>query len=313
MKNSKYAALVMMLVLMLSAVLPFQIVAQTQAPAQSAAVSAVDSLGTPVSLAKPAERVVSLAPGITEVLFAMGAGKTVVGNTTYCDYPQEALSVPKVGGFSAKSMSVEKIVALKPDLVVTSGKIHKAVADELLKYGIAIFAYAPNTFAEIARDMAALGRLTGNLEQARSAGAEMLTKIAAVQTKVASIAADKRISVFWETYDEPLMTCGASTFQHAMIETAGGVDIFSDLPGAWPTISQEEVIKRMPQVIAGADDHGDKMTVEQVSRRPGWNLIPAVKNSRIFLLPSALVSRPTPRLAQGVERMAAYLYPTLFR
>lgn len=288
------------------------IAAQTQA-GSNLTVSAVDSTGVNVVLPRPASRIVSLAPGITEVLFAIGAGNTVVGNTTYCDYPKEALSVPKVGGFSAKSMSIEKILALRPDLVITSGKIHKAVADELVRYGIAIFAYAPNTFAEIARDMAALGIITGNLDKARAVGAEMMGRISAVQAKVAGVEAGRRISVFWETYDEPLMTCGASTFQHALIEAAGGVDIFSDLPGAWPTISQEEVIKRMPQVIAGADDHGDKMTIEQVARRPGWNLIPAVQKGRIFLLPSAVVSRPTPRLATGVELMAAYLYPGLFR
>ncbi|MGB9686449.1 MAG: ABC transporter substrate-binding protein [Rectinema subterraneum] len=284
---------------------------QTQA-VSGPSVSGKDSLGTIVTLKAEARRVVSLAPAVTEVLFAVGAGDRIVGNTTYCDYPADAKSIEKIGGFSAKSMSIEKIISLKPDLVISSGNIHKPVTDELVRYGIPVFAYAPNTFEEIARDIQAIGVLVGKAQKAQSVVTSMLDSIAFVQKKVDAIPSDQRLTVFWEVYDSPLMTCGAATFQHALVQAAGGIDIFSDLPGFWPKVSAEEVIKRAPQVIMGAEDHGDAMSIELIAKRPGWSQIPAVKNGRIILLPSGVVSRPSPRLADGVLMAARALYPALF-
>ena len=123
---------------------------------------------------------------------------------------------------------------------------------------------------------------------------------------------DQRPSVFWEVYHEPLMTCGAATFQHAIVEAAGGLDIFSDLKGSWPRVSSEEVIARSPQVIMGADDHGEALEYESIAARPGWLQIPAVKNRRIILLPTYLVSGPGPRIVHGIYLAAKALHPRLF-
>lgn len=273
-------------------------------------VKAVDSLGKMVSLPKAAGRVVSLSPASTEVLFAIGA--KVVGDTTYCVYPPEALDVERVGGFSANSMSIEKILSLRPDLVVDSGAIHIAVTEELARYGIRAFSYDPASFAQIADGIIAIGTLTGKREAAAAVASAMLDKIAKVKSAVASIPADQRLSVFWEVYDEPLMTCGSATFQHAIVEAAGGRDIFADLPGSWPMVSAEEIIKRAPHVIMGADDHGDKLTLASVAARPGWNLVPAVRSGKVLLLPTGLVSNPGPRVADGVLAAAKALYPRLF-
>lgn len=283
-----------------------------QAAAQgSASLQAVDSLGTVVSLPKPASRVVSLSPASTEALFAVGAN--VVGVTTYCLYPPEALKAAKIGGFSADSMSIEKILSLKPDLVVSAGSFHKGVTDELARYGIRSFVYGPGDFAGIEKGILALGLLTGNAKKAEAVVSAMSASIRAVRDKVAAIPENKRLSVFWEIYDDPIMTCGASTFQHEIVEAAGGKDIFSDIQKAWPVVSSEEVIRRAPQVIMGADDHGDRLTQSSIAARPGWNLIPAVKTGRIILLPNAPVSIPGPRVAEGVLLAAKALYPELFR
>lgn len=279
-------------------------------PNPNTAFSAVDSLGATIALPRAARRVVSLAPASTELLFAIGAN--VVGDTSYCTYPPEALAVAKIGGFSAKSMSIEKIISLKPDLVISSGSIHKTVADELSRYGIPSFAYCPGSFEEIAAGIAAIGALTGTDKAAALVASVMMAKIARVRETVAAIPAGQRLSVFWEVYDEPLMTCGTATFQHAIVEAAGGRDIFSDLSGSWPRVSAEEVIKRSPQVIMGADDHGDKLTSESISSRPGWARVPAVLSKRIVLLPAAIVSGPGPRIAEGVYLAAKALYPRLF-
>lgn len=279
--------------------------------AHAAPVSSLDSLGRAVTLAAPAARVVSLSPVATETLFAVGAGAAVVGDTSYCDYPEAALALPKIGGFSAKSISVERIVALKPDLVVSGGKIHASVEEALAKLGVPCFAYSPGDFAGVARTIDALGDLVGRPAEARKASAAMLAEIARIGGVLAKAPASARPSVFWEVYDEPLMTCGSSTFQHAIVVAAGGADIFSDLPGSWPRVSAEEVIRRAPDFIMGADDHGDKMSVAQIAARPGWGGLEAVRRGRVALVPANLVSRPGPRLAEGVLAVAKILHPEL--
>lgn len=283
-----------------------------QAAAGGTRVGATDSSGRVVTLASPARRIVSISPAATELAYAVGAGAYVVGDTTYCDYPAAAVSLPKVGGFSASTISIERIVALKPDLVLTAGpKMHGAVETALSKLGIAVFAYDPVDFDGIAKGMNAMGDLVGTGEAARAASGTMLAAIEKVRSAVASVPKDRRPTVFWEVYDEPLMTCGAASFPHAIIEAAGGRDIFTDLPGAWPRVSAEEVIRRAPDYIMGADDHGDKLTVASVMARPGWSTIPAVKTGHIVLLPANIVSRASPRIAEGVLALARALYPDL--
>jgi len=287
--------------------------ALTLSAATAAPVGAIDSEGRALTLAAPATRIVSLSPAITETLFAIGAGSRVVGVTTYCDWPSAALSLPKVGGFSASTISIEKIVALKPNLVVGSGSIHRSVEEALARLGIPVFTYAPSDFEGISHEMRALGALTDSAKGAASAADAMLSTIASVRSALADLAASARPSVFWEIYDEPLMTCGSSTFQHFILEAAGGRDIFADLPGSWPRVGAEEVIQRAPAWILGADDHGDKMSVEQIASRPGWSSIPAVRNRRVVLIPAAIVSRPGPRVAEGVLAVAMILFPERFK
>jgi iron complex transport system substrate-binding protein len=278
-----------------------------------ASLSAVDTTGRVVILAAPAARIVSLSPAATEVIFAVGAGAALVGDTTYCDYPAEAARAAKVGGFAAPTISVERIVSLRPDLVITAGSMHKTIEAALARFSIPVFSYDPVDFQGIAKGMTAIGDLAGTGAAARKAASDMLAVIDRVRAAVGSVSPEKRPTVFWEIYDDPLMTCGASTFPHAIVEAAGGRDIFSDLPGAWPRVSAEEVIRRAPDYVMGADDHGDKLTAAQVQTRPGWAGVPAVRNGRIALFPADLVSRAGPRVADGVLAVAKVLYPALFR
>jgi iron complex transport system substrate-binding protein len=257
-------------------------------------------------------RVVSLSPQATESLFAIGAGAKVVGVTTYCDYPSQALGLPKIGGFSSSTISVEKIVALKPDLVVSAGAIHEKVEAALARFGIPCFQYAPKDFSGVAEGMRALGTLCGAAESADRAAGEFERAIRSVVDKTAAIPRSEKPLVYWEIYDDPLMTCGAATFQAALIEAAGGTHAFADLAGDWPRVSAEAVIARSPDWIMGADDHGDALTAESIARRPGWASLPAVKSGRIALFPAALVSRAGPRLAEGALLIARALHPGLF-
>ncbi|MGO8695353.1 MAG: ABC transporter substrate-binding protein [Rectinemataceae bacterium] len=274
-------------------------------------VSALDSLGRQVELPAPARRMVSLSPEATEAIFACGAGPALVGDTSYCDYPDAARSLPKIGGFSPETVSIEKILALRPDLVVTGGKIHAQIEAALLRLGIRVFAYEPETFVGIADGMMALGRLAGAKDAGIRAAATFTGAVEKVKYLTSSLPTWRRPKVFWEVSDEPLMTCGRESFAHQLIDAAGGRDIFSDLPGPWPVISSEEVLSRAPDYILSPDDLGDRISAAKLAARPGWAAIPAVRNHRLFLVPADLVSRAGPRLATGLLAILKVIHPEL--
>ena len=272
-----------------------------------------DDLDREVTLPALSRRIVSLAPSNTEILFAVGAGEVVVGVTKYCDYPAEAQEREQIGGFSAKTISVETIVSLEPDLVLAYGNRQQTVIEALEQVGIQVIVLAPRSFDDVYTNIQLAGRITGHEETAIQVVDDMKARIAAVADKVSAIPESERLTVFWETFDEPLMTAGPSTFTGQMIELAGGANVFADLAEDYPQISAEEVIARDPAVILGSDSHGDKLTAEQVAARPGWDQVAAVQNGRIHLIDGNVVSRAGPRLADAVEAIAQALYPEFFR
>ena len=274
--------------------------------------SITDDLGREVTIDELPQRLVSLAPSLTEVLFAVGAGPQVVGVTEYCDYPPEALSKDKIGGFSAKTISVEKIVSLKPDLVLAAGAIHQPIIDALVAIDIPVVAIDPSDIDAVYESLQLAGRLTGHGEDAARLAGEMKRRIDAVVLAARAIPPEERLRVYWQIWDEPLMTAGPSTFAGQMVELAGGINIFAELTGSYPTISAEEVVKRDPDVIMGPDTHGDKLQPEAFRQRPGWSEIKAVRDGRIHLIEGNIVSRTGPRLADALEAVAVALYPDLY-
>jgi iron complex transport system substrate-binding protein len=272
-----------------------------------------DASGRTVTLKAAPSRIVSLSPSLTEMLFAIGAGDQIVGVTTYCNYPPEALAKEKIGGYSAKTVNMEKILALQPDLVVAESSMHKDIISSLEQLGITAYAVKPNNFDDIYTSLGQLGRIAGHPDQAAAAVAAMKSRIKAVTDKVAAIPQDKRVSVFWEVWDQPLMTAGPATFTGQIIEMAGGKNVFADVTKDYPEISAEEIIKRNPAVIMGPDTHGDKLTTEQIGKRPGWESLAAVKSGRIYLINGDTSSRPGPRLALALEDIARQLYPDTFK
>jgi iron complex transport system substrate-binding protein len=271
-----------------------------------------DDLGREVTLPAMPERVVSLAPSNTEILFAVGAGDQVIGVTQYCNYPSEARDREQIGGFSAKTISVEKIVALEPDLVLAAGEIHQPVIEALDQLNVPVYSLDPNTLDDVFTGVELVGQLTGHEEEADQVVAEMKDRVESVAERVATVPKEDRLSVYWEVFDEPRMTTGPSTFTGQLIELAGGVNIFADVSEAYPQISDEEVIGRNPAVVMGPDTMGDKLTIETVAQRPGWDQVDAVQDGRIYLFDGDMVARSGPRLAQVLEVMAKALYPDLF-
>jgi iron complex transport system substrate-binding protein len=272
-----------------------------------------DDLGREVTISALPQRIVSLVPSNTEILFAVGAGKQVVGVTEYCDYPPEAQTREKIGGFSAKTISVEKIVALEPDLVFSAGEIQQSVIEALEQAEIPVFALDSEGLEGVYNDIQTVGRLTGHEGEAAKVVAEMQARVAAVTEKSQRIPEDKRPAVFYEVWHEPLMTAGPTTFIGELIELAGGKNIFADVSEEYPQVSAETVVQRDPDVILGPDSHGEELTVEKIKARPGWEDISAVQKGRIYLVNGDIVSRSGPRLADALEIIARTLHPDLFQ
>lgn len=271
-----------------------------------------DALGRQVTFNAIPERIVSIAPSTTEILFAVGAGDKVVGVTKYCNYPPEADALPEIGGYSADSISVEAIVNLTPDLVVAGTADQAPVVEALDQAGIPALVFDPKSFDEVYANIEQIGDLTGTTAQADEVVAEMRGRIQAVTEKVATVPAEERPTVFYEVFDEPLLTAGPNTFIGQMIALVGATSIFADAGEDYPTVSAEAIIERDPDAIVGPDSHGDKLTPELLAQRPGWGDLSAVKERRIYLLDGDMVSRPGPRLADATEALATVLYPEIF-
>jgi iron complex transport system substrate-binding protein len=232
-------------------------------------------------------RIVSLSPGMTETIFALGAERDLVGVTTYCDYPEAARKLPRVGDFSHPSL--ERIIALKPGLVIVNRPEQNRMQFELEAFKIPVFATEAGSLEGIYRDIVELGRRIGRSSQAESLVAGMRRKIRP--------GGGKARSVYIELSPRPLITIGRDNFLNEMVEMAGGKNIFDDLDRSYPAVSQEEVIKRDPEMIIVLHPEG-------IKDRIGWNRIRAVRENRIHQdLNQDILLRPGPRLAQGFEAL----------
>ncbi|MCL4426505.1 MAG: cobalamin-binding protein [Firmicutes bacterium] len=263
-----------------------------------------DSFNRQVRIEKAPQRIVSLAPSNTEILFALGLGDKVVGVTSYCDYPVEAKSKEKIGGFS--DPSVEKIVALKPDLVVATG-MHEKVVKQLDSLKIPVVAINPTRFAEVYGTFELLGQVTGSQKKAGEVIGEMKKKVDEITKKVGN---SPKPRVFYEVWDEPLMTAGPGTFINDLIILAGGNNIAADAQKAYPQYSLELLLQRDPEVMIFPSG---KNTPEKIMSRPGWQSLAAIKNKRVVAVDPNLVSRPGPRLVQGLELFARGIHPEVFK
>lgn len=269
----------------------------------------LDGLGRKVELREPARKVVSLSPACTEILFALGAGDAVVGVTEYCDYPAEAVSKPKVGGFSGKTISIESIVSFGPDLVIAEGGMHRRVIDLLEASGIRCYAAEAFRLADAYRVIREIGTLVGRSADAERIAYEMRSRI----DKTASIVAGfPRPSVFWIVWDDPLMTAGGRTFIADAIERAGGNSLFAGASEQYPIVSLEAVIAADPDWLLSGTDHGEKMNAKSLSQRNGWRSLTAVRENRIALIHADSINRAAPRLADAVEALARVLHPRAF-
>ena len=273
-----------------------------------------DDLGRKVMVAAMPKRIVSLAPSNTEILFAVGAGDQVVGLTQYCNYPPEASTRRAlIGGFSANSISIEKILTLQPDLVVSAGSSHRTVIEALEQINVPVLALDAQNLDGIYKNILMVGQVTGHDTQAQTLVDQMKQRVAAVSDKVKTTPAQERPRVFYEVWDEPLMTAGSATFVHQVIELAGGVNIFADVKEQYPKVSPEVVVARDPDVILGPLTHSNALVASKIAARPGWQPIKAVQKGRIAIVDGDVISRAGPRIVDAIEIVAKLLHPDRFK
>jgi len=292
---------------------------QTEIPAPTATQASTlltftDGLGREVTLTALPSRIVSLAPSNTEILFAVGAGDKIIARDSYSDYPPEALEIPDLGS-GYPSFDVEAIIALEPDLVLVSALMPPEQIKSMEERGLTVFQVPnPQTLDDLYANLEQVGRLTGNESEAAALNASLRQRVETVQAKLQGIT--ERPLVFYELdasqdANAP-WTSGPGTFQDMLIEMAGGRNIGAVLQGGWAQISLEELLSQDPDVILLGDYLYGGVTPEQVAARPGWDALTAVKNGKVFTFDDNLVSRPGPRLVDGLEALAKLLHPDLF-
>lgn len=262
---------------------------------------AIDALDRDVCLPEPGDRVVSLSPGATELLFSAGAGNSVVAVSAWSDYPPPAAELPQVG--DSNRLDLEAIVSLAPDLVVawTDGN-SRAQLDRLADLGVPVFWLAPREFEDIARAVETLGRLTGHTPAAERAAAEFRKGISTLQATYRDSAP---VRVFYQVWEQPLMTVNGDELISKAIALCGGTNVFADLPRLVPRISVETVLAADPEVIVTAG-RGDSDR-DWLASWQSYPSVTAVARANLYLVSPSLLQRPTFRMLEGARELCGIL------
>ena len=267
----------------------------------------IDGLGRKIYLAKTPARLVSLAPSITEILYAIDLGDRVVGVTPFCDYPPEAQLKPKVGYIRP---SIEAIVALQPDLVLAPSEFIRAdVLEKLEQLKIPTFILEAKAVEDIYSHIQTLGRMLGRSKEANRVANDLRLQISEVKSRTEGL---PRRRVLYVLNTEPFITVGPGSFIHHLIELAGGSNVAATATAPYPRLSMEAVIKEDPEIILFPVGSSEGIPEEEQQRWHRWDTLSAVKHGRFSRISADLLNRPGPRIAQGLEALAKILHPGAF-
>ncbi len=273
----------------------------------------VDGHGRTVTIHLPVERIISLAPSNTEILFAVGAGDQVVARDMFSDYPEAALEITDIGGGWGE-IDTETILTLDADLVLAAGLTAPEQIQTLEDLGLTVYALAnPTDLPGMYENLRTVAAITGHEAETETLIEGLIARVAAITEKVAGV--EESPSIFYEldaTDPNAPWTSGPGTFIDTLITMAGGVNIGSILEGAWAQINLEELIAQDPDLILLGDAYFGGVTPEAVAARAGWEGLSAVQNEQVFIFDDNLVSRPGPRLVDGLETLAQFLHPDIF-
>ncbi|HAI20549.1 MAG TPA: hypothetical protein DCM14_01395 [Clostridiales bacterium UBA8153] len=268
-------------------------------------VTVTDRTGEPVAIRTRPERILSMAPSSTEILFALGLGRRVVGRTDWCDFPAEAAAIASVG--SEWRPNWELVAGLRPDLVLAVGTAQSAIVVEARRLGLTTVVTQSATLEQVFEDIMLIGRATGAEPAAEQLVAALRGRYQTIRERTRGVR--ERPSVFW-VIDATLWTVGPGTFMDHLTTVAGGVNVAAGAGQAYLQYSMEALLAADPDVIIVAIPREEYPRLQAL---PGWNQLSAVRNQRVLFPLPALVSRPGPRVLDGLELMARGLHPGLFR
>jgi len=279
-----------------------------QAPPQAAVAEFTDETGRKVLVRQPVRRIVSLAPSLTETVFALDAGNHLVGDTDYCDYPLEALAKPKVGG--AINPNIEQIVALHPDIVLaTKGLNRRETVVALEQLGIPTYVTDPHTVDDVIASTSRLAEVIGAHDAGVALAADLRARLADLKRRLNGVPPKRVLFVVWA---EPLISVGRDTFIADALRWAGAESVVESSRD-WPQISLEEAFRLQPEVLVFASSHSESVArnLDALAELPGWRGLEAARNRRFAVISDA-VNRPAPRLIFAIEQLARQLHPEAF-
>lgn len=262
----------------------------------AAAASVVDDTGKVVALPRAPQRIVSLAPHLTELLYSVGAGAQLVGVTEFSDYPAAAQRLPRVG--SSRGLDLERIAALRPELALAwlSGN-SIAQIERLERLGIVVFRSEPGDLDAVATSLERLGLLSGHAAQGSQAATALRARITSLRARFAG---KTPVRVFYQVWPAPLMTVGGKHLISDVLGVCGAINIFAEQSSASPTVSIEAVLARQPQLIVGTRDGSEGTALRQWQR---WTAVPAVRDGHLLIMDAALITRHTERIAEGAGQL----------
>jgi iron complex transport system substrate-binding protein len=256
------------------------------------------------------QRIISLAPSNTEILFALGLGDRIAGVTDYCDYPPEAKTKPSIGAYD--NPNIEEIIAKEPDLVLATDAQPESIYQQMESHGLTVVALVPHNMDEVLSSITLVGKITGQDEAAATLVTDMQKRINAVTEKTSKLTAAQKPRVFYIIWHDPIWTTGAGTFEDSLIEMAGGTNIAHELKG-YVGMSLEALINDNPQImIAGVGmGTGEDLPLQFIKTEPRLEDTDARKNNKISSLDMNIVSRPGPRIVDALEEFFRLIHPEL--
>jgi iron complex transport system substrate-binding protein len=279
------------------------------APAkQTSTLAVTDEVGRVVRVPQPVRRIVSLAPNLTETVFALGLGDLLVGDTDYCNYPPEALKKVHVGG--PVNPNFEEILALHPDLVLATRAINRLVTVQALEQlGVAVYVTDPRTVEQVLSSTERLGSLLGASAQASTIVPALRDRLNQLRERLSG---SQPRSVFFITWVDPLVSVGRDTFLADALRLAGARSVVAT-PQDWPNINLEQVVHQQPEYLIFSSDDPEQIRrqVAELRGRAGWQGLEALRQNHIIILSEAF-SRPAPRLVDTIEQLARALHPDRF-
>jgi iron complex transport system substrate-binding protein len=305
---SRTAATTVLALLFLSIAIPGS---QAADPALQTAVEyrqVTDEIGRTIRIPQKIHRIVSLAPNLTETIFALGLQDRLVGDTDYCDFPPEAQQKSKVGG--AINPSLEAIAALHPDLVLVTKNLNRLeTVQALADIGIPSYATDPHTVNAIIASITHLADLLGESESGSALAADLEHQLSVLRERVASLPPRRVLFIVWT---EPLISIGKDTFIADALRQAGAVSVI-DSSQNWPQVNLEEVVRLQPEFLIFVESHSGAPphSADALADVPGWRLLNAVRNRRYATISDA-INRPAPRLVSAVQDLARQLHPEAF-